>query len=81
LWPLCLGKLEETFSIYEQVEIYYFSQKVGFSYGNSYHILKVSGTNDVLALMNKTNCGQPGAWFFRVDGVKMIEEQICESKG
>ena len=53
---------------------------VGFSYGDSYHEIEDSGTKDVLTLTKTTNCGQPGVFFFRVDGAHGIND-ICDSKG
>ncbi|XP_068710936.1 protein mesh-like [Montipora foliosa] len=55
--------------------------KVGFSYGDSSYEINVSGTSDVLTLATKTNCGQRGVFFFRVDGVQRINDEICDSKG
>ena len=56
-------------------------QKVGFSYGNSYYQPAVSGTDDILALASTTNCGRAGVWFFRIDEVETIDDNICESEG
>ncbi|KAL9985293.1 hypothetical protein ACROYT_G007678 [Oculina patagonica] len=55
--------------------------QVGFSYEYSYYKLPVSGTSDVLSLVNTSNCGRPGVWLFRVDNVKKIDEKRCERKG
>ena len=55
--------------------------QVGFSFGRSYQKVSVSGTDDVLSLVTRTNCGQPGVWLFRVDDVKVMDEKRCESKG
>ncbi|XP_074615471.1 protein mesh-like [Acropora palmata] len=54
--------------------------KVGFSYGDWYHEIEDSGTKNVLTLTKNTNCGQPGVFFFRVDGAHEIDDQICDSK-
>jgi len=43
--------------------------------------LAVSGTDAILGLVNMSNCGQPGVWLFRIDEVKKIDEDMCESKG
>jgi len=55
--------------------------QIGFIYEYSYHKLSVSGTDGILGLVNTSNCGQPGVWLFRIDDVKKIDENMCESKG
>ena len=55
--------------------------KVGFSFGSSYQNVPFSGSKELLSLVNRTNCGQPGVWLFKVDTEKDMNEKRCETSG
>lgn len=55
--------------------------KVGFSFGSSYQNVQFSGSKEVLSLVNRTNCGQPGVWLFKVDTEEDMNEKRCETPG
>lgn len=55
--------------------------KVGFSFGSSYQNVPFSGSKELLSLVNRTNCGQPGIWLFKVDNEQDMNEKRCETSG